>query len=127
MQEQQKCSYRTGHIGVEIIPNGSSKVLFLCYGTFSFFILCFGIVIFRLGRKNGVVKNRKRILFPDSHMLVRQLSSSLMLFSPFMYSFYYHNFPLLTAAHHWSLQLLLPVCTWERIISYIITSVNVTI
>ena len=32
----------------------------------------------------------------------------------YIYPFYHHNFALLSVKHHWSLQLLLPVCTWER-------------
>ena len=44
-------------------------------------------------------------------------------FLNYIYSFYHHNFAWLTVTHHWSLQLLLLVCMWERnvrkIVSYV--------
>ena len=42
--------------------------------TSSFFILCFGIVIFRLVRKNCIVKNEKWIVFPNLDTLIRSLN-----------------------------------------------------
>ena len=42
--------------------------------TSSFLILCFGIVIFRLVRKNCIVKNEKWIVFPNLDTLIRSLN-----------------------------------------------------
>ena len=49
-----------------------------------------------------------------SVMLTNVLSPCLVLFSPLYILFLSPYFDLLTAIHHWSRQLFLPVCTWER-------------
>ena len=49
--------------------------MFLCKGknSFSLFILCFGIMILKLGRKNCVVKNEKWIYLLNHDILIRTL------------------------------------------------------
>ena len=48
-------------------------------------------------------------------VLTNELLPSLVLFSPsYMLFFYHHNSALLAVTHHWSLQLFLSVCMWER-------------
>ena len=69
MQEQQSCSLKTWHIDTKIVSNGISKISFVSLLRkklfFYLYILCFDIVIFRLGVKNWVVKNEKLIIFSE--------------------------------------------------------------
>ena len=68
MQQQQNCSLKTWHIDTKIISNGSSKISFVSLlrkkTFFCLYISCFGILIFRLGVKNCIMKNEKWIAFP---------------------------------------------------------------
>ena len=59
--KQQNCSHKIWHISIKIFSNGSSKIslVFLLRKSLFLFLCCGGIVIFRLGMKNCIMKNEK--------------------------------------------------------------------
>ena len=63
MQEQQNFSHKAWHISMKILSNGRSCFSVKKKAIFCFW--CFGIMIFRLGGKNCIVKNEKLIVLPE--------------------------------------------------------------
>ena len=70
MQEQQNCFHKAWNVDIEIVSNGTKKIRFVSPFRKK---LCFGIVIFRLGGKNCIVKNEKWIVFCELDTLIRTL------------------------------------------------------